>query len=104
MGGSGRSRRKFSVGTWNAWSLLSKASVINESSITDYPLVTGRVLKVEIADTFCQTNKQVIYNVHNFELQGRGLSNLCNAVDVDLRRGKENPLKHNVWLIGDFNL
>jgi len=95
-------KASFGEGYGGVITFISKKSVPQESSILDTTLAVGRAQRVTIlGDDDC---KLVIYNVHNFGIQGLTMSALCNAVDSDVRDSKADPLKFSLFLAGDLNL
>ena len=79
---------------------VSKKFCPHESAISESVFVTGRAHKLTIKGNDCAL---VIYNIHNFDLQGVSWDNLCNAVDGDIKQSKDNPLTHTTFFTGDFN-
>jgi len=76
---------------------VSKISVPDEAPISDIVIVPGRAIKVVISGNDCGL---VIYNVHNFDLQGGPMASLCRAVDADITLSQNLPLLYNVFCCG----
>jgi len=94
-------KASFGEGYGGVITFISKASVPSEDSIVDSVLVVGRALKVQING---DDSKLVVYNTHNFDLQGQALSDFCSSVSIDVDRSRASPYELCMFLLGDLNL
>ena len=91
----------FGEGYGGIITFISKKSCPNVQSIAEAVIVQGRAHRLRISNG---VYSQVVYNVHNFELQSAGVLALCNSLDNDYDCSKYCPLNNNILLLGDLNL
>ena len=90
----------FGEGYGGIITFVSKQFCPSECAILESVFIPGRAHKISIKGG---DSCLVVYNIHNFDLQGLSRDNLCKAIDEDITYSSANPLSYTTFFAGDFN-